>query len=105
MDRSSPFDEKIAKLTNEVEGGKIDTAGTSFSCGNAVLITGAAVPIVVGVVFCLIKPKFIMKKEGETTSINMKKLLQWTLIITLILWVALYIYSYYKTSIMCLISR
>ena len=93
----SSFDEKIADLEKEVDKFSKET-GVSTTCGNATLIVGGVTPFAIAILFYVVKPRFVLKKEGEKSVIDAKKVAQWTLLLSLIVWVGLYLYSYYGGS-------
>jgi heme/copper-type cytochrome/quinol oxidase subunit 2 len=105
---STTFDDKIEELKKQVDSLSSSKKGPSFSCGTTSLIVGGIVPFVVVGLFYIIKPKFLMKQETTPPTVNTKKLVQWALVITVMLWIALYIYSFYGdslSSLMCIVSK
>jgi hypothetical protein len=75
-------------------------------CFPTLLAVGIVIPFVIWVLFYLIKPSFVQKKaENGTYQRDMKKVFLWTFIITLILWVCLYLWTYCdgydKIAVLC----
>lgn len=94
---ATTFEEKIDRLSNLVEA-KTSEVETKASCFSIPLAIGVATPFALAVVLWLIKPRFVTKKVQDKPVIDSKKLLQWTIIMTLIIWIALYLYTYCQES-------
>jgi heme/copper-type cytochrome/quinol oxidase subunit 2 len=82
------------------ESGKVNTKAR---CLPTMLIVGAVVPIVVWL--ALFFSSFAQKKEGDKSVRDTKKVFIWTVIVTLVLWAAMYGYTWYrganKMSVTC----
>ena len=104
---SVSFEEKLDKLSEEVEIASKEL-GESSSCFSIPLIAGIATPFILALALWGAKPKFVTKKSGDKTLIDTKKLLQWTIIMSLVIWIGLYLYTYCQdsgTSLFCWLKR
>lgn len=76
----------------------VDQTGQNIStkkCFPTLLAVGIVIPFVIWVLFYLIKPSFVQKKsEDGTYQRDTKKVFLWTFIVTLVLWVCLYLWTY-----------
>ncbi len=62
------------------------------SCVKTVYLVAGAIPIVVLILLVLLKPGFVMKKDGDTKKRDRKKILLWTAGLTTIAWAAMFLY-------------
>lgn len=89
---SSKIDQltKMTKSTSENIKGK-------EKCFPTLLIVGIITPIIIWMLFYFIRPSFVQKKntDGTYTRDN-KKVLLWTFIISVVVWVCLYLWTYCK---------
>ena len=103
----SSFEDKIDILSTQVEKAS-ENLGAESSCFTIPLVAGIATPFVLALVLWGAKPKFVTKKIGDKTALDVKKLLQWTIIMSLIIWIGLYLYTYCQesgTSLFCLFKN
>jgi len=91
----SPFREKIQKLQAATEEGKrkIDAKERPIP---TVVIVGAVIPFVLLLIFYVVQPGIVQKKEGDKFVRDNKKIFYWTVGLTLVAWAGLYFWSSYK---------
>lgn len=97
---SSPFQEKIQKLQAATEEGEKRLTAKERSIPTIVII-GAVVPFALLLIFFLVQPSFVQKKEGSKYVRDNKKLFYWTIGLTLAAWLGLYLWTWcrgYKPS-------
>lgn len=108
---NTSFEEQISKLEKEVAN--ISDGGSSFSAsltkGNILIICGALTPFIIAILLYSIRPKFVLQQVTPTTPgskppINHKKVWQWALGISIVIWICMFVYSFYGSSIGSLIS-
>lgn len=97
---SISLDRKIENLEKKIKEAEIgDEIGLDYTKYlNAPIIIGAATPLVLAGILAAVKPKFILKKDDDKDILDYKKLIQWTLIVSIIVWIGLYFYSYNQGS-------
>lgn len=103
---SVTFEEKLDALTLEVDKATAAEGGKS-KCFSIPLIAGIATPFILAGVLWTAKPGFVTKKINDKPVVDFKKLLQWTIVMSIIIWLALYLYTYCQdsgTSLMCLLG-
>lgn len=96
--------EILERQLNGVRGG----AAKKEKCIPTMLIAGVAAPFVVGLVLYFVQPSFVQKKEGGKYIRDKKKILMWTTIVTFVLWIAMYLFTYcsgYNSKSMMCASR
>lgn len=96
MSSSADFSKKVNELGAHIAkaNGKISA---KESCMPTLLIAAVAVPIVVWLLLYLVKPSFTQMKDKEGKFVRCpKRIAMWTAIITLILWGAMYMFTYCK---------
>lgn len=85
------IEERIEKLQEQIN----QTSGTSSNKKIPLpLVVALIVPIVIFFALFFIQPGFVKKKQGSKYVRCGKKLFQWTLIFTVLIWVGLYLYMY-----------
>ena len=85
---------RIAQLETIVE----QSGGAKTKCFPTAVYVGGTIPFVVLIVLFFWQPAFIQKKEGDRLVKDGKKFFFWSIGITIILWVLLYIYSAYSKN-------
>lgn len=91
---SKTFEEKVDELSSEVK--KLEQSlGGNAKCAPKVLIVGALTPLVAWLGLYFLQPRFVQKKEGEKYERDSGKVLWWSVIITLIVWLVMYLYTMY----------
>jgi hypothetical protein len=91
---SAEFSKKVNELGAHIAkaNGKISA---KESCVPSLLIAAIATPIVVWALFFFINPSFVQRKDADGKYVRCgKKIAMWTAIVTLILWVAMYMFTY-----------
>ena len=97
----SSVDSKIASLEKRLSEATLEDE-KSFNYSKYLstpLIIGACTPLVLIGILAAIKPKFVLKKEDDKEILDYKKLIQWALIVSILVWIGLYCYSYSKGSV------
>ncbi len=96
------FIEKVDKLQSQLDASNAKVANKE-KCVPIMLIIGVIVPLLIFLLLYFLQPSFVQKKEGTKYIRNNTKLFYWTLLITVVLWIAMYLFSYckgYKKSAM-----
>jgi len=100
--KSSQYREKIAHLRNELN--KAEGLLGSEKCIPTMTIAAVVVPVLIFLVLFFLSPRFVQRKEGSKYIRCLKKVFLWTVILSIILWVTMYLYTYYKNyngSLIC----
>lgn len=85
--------EKISQLEEKLKSVNKDVKSKD-SCFPTLMVVGVAIPFVLLLLLFFLQPSFVQKKEGNAYIRDGKKIFYWTLAISLISWVCLYLYSY-----------
>lgn len=93
--KSSEFAKKVSQLQEAIDGHTSQLA-TKEKCLPMVLMIAAAVPLVVFLVLYFLQPGFVKKKDGGKSVRSGTKVFLWTLFVTVVAWVALYLYTWCK---------
>lgn len=89
----SPFKEKIQKLQSAVAAGEKQLVSKERSVPTNVII-GAIVPFVLLLIFVFVQPSIVQKKEGDKYVRDSKKIFYWTVGLTLVAWLGLYLWTW-----------
>lgn len=89
---TSPFRDKILKLQAATDEGrrKIESKERSVP---PMVIAGAIVPFVILLVLIFFQPSIVQRKEGDKTVRDNKKIFYWTVGLTLVIWLAMYMWT------------
>lgn len=85
-------DYNIRKLQEEIDG------YSSSQDSKKPLIIAIGTPIIIFLLLIIFKPSIVTKKSGNKYVRCGKKIFQWTLIFTVIIWILIYLYMYYITK-------
>jgi len=88
----SDFRDKVKQLEQELA--KAQTSIATSSCISGTIILAVAAPIVSFLALYLIKPWFV-DEDGGKSERSLKKVIMWTVVLTLITWGCIYGYSVY----------
>lgn len=91
--KSSTFAEKVAELQEQISSVSEKATGKE-KCVPTMLIAGIVAPILVWILLYFLQPSFVQKKEGTKYVRDSTKVFYWTVLITVIIWVAMYLFSY-----------
>lgn len=94
MSKDSDFDYKISLLEQEVQNLDKPTTITR-PCMPLPIILGIATPVIVLVLLLLSKPRFLLKKQGKKLIRDKVKTFKYTIALTLIIWIGIYLKFYY----------
>lgn len=93
---SLDFREKVKQLESELAKAQTSCAASSFISGTIILAVTA--PIVVFLALYIIKPSFVEEEDNGKTKRSIKKVLMWTVAITMAAWGCIYGYSVYTSG-------
>ncbi len=91
------FGKTYEDLKSHVEKARIGIESKE-KCFPIMIIIGAVAPVLVWLVLYFLQPSFVQKKEGDVYVRNNTKVFYWTVLITLIIWVAMYLFSFCSGS-------
>ena len=102
----STLQSRVDDLKAELDDVETTTKGGNWmKCMSVTLMAGIATPFILALVLYFLKPGFVQKKKGSTTVRDSKKLIQWTVVFTVVIWISLYLYTYCTSaggSVICL---
>ena len=86
------FEDQINSLRQDAE---MTSARISSKqkCVPTLLIVGMVIPFIVCIVLYALQPSFVQKKQGSKYVRDWMKIFQWTVLVSAVFWVALYIFS------------
>lgn len=89
----SSFEEQINTLRRDADlvGDRITK---KKKCVPTLLIVGMAIPFIIWLVLYALQPSFVQKKQGSKYVRDNMKIFQWTLLVSVIFWIALYLFSF-----------
>lgn len=104
--RTAALGEEIDRM----EGFSIDPSSTLTSvfgtnCFPLLVAVGAVTPLLVWLVLYFIQPRFIQTRKDVGYVQDNWKLLKWTAIITILIWIVFYLFTFckdYKQQTVCL---
>ena len=90
---SSKYEELLKKLQEGIKnvGGKITS---KEKCLPTMLIAGIAAPILIWLVLYFVQPRFVSEKEGNKHVLSKTKVFYWTVIFTILVWIAMYLWTW-----------
>jgi len=101
---SQKLQAKIAELGRMVKQ-QASKLNEKERCIPVMLIAGIIVPIVIWLVLYFIQPEFVKVQEGSKKVRSNTKVFYWTVIVTVIIWVGMYLWTwcqgYEHTSMLC----
>lgn len=91
------FEESIAALSKDADlvSGRITR---KKKCIPTLLIVGLAIPFIIWLVLYALQPSFVQKKQGSKYVRDTMKIFQWVILISVIFWIALYLFSFCSRS-------
>ena len=92
---SDSLRQKVAQLQEKIDQ-TTQAVKTQERCVPTLLIAGAIVPVLFFAIFFFWQPKIVQRKEGSKYVRDLKKVFYWTVGITLLIWVAMYAFAWYK---------
>lgn len=108
MSNKNSYRDKIAALEREINdctGGSYSTIG--WGCLPTSVIIGIVSPFVIWILLYFISPGFVKKQDNNGDVVrDTKKVFIWSIILTLILWVLLYlITSFGMSNVICALGK
>ena len=97
------FSDKIAKLSAQTDALQKEIMNKE-KCVPTLIIVGVATPIIWFIVLYMLQPGFVQVKEGDKYVRSNRRVVNWTLILTILVWISLYLYTFcngYKGSAIC----
>lgn len=91
--KSSEFSQKVSNLQRQISAASEKAAGKE-KCIPTMLIAGIVAPILVWVLLYFLQPSFVQKKEGTKYVRDNTKVFYWTVLVTVVIWVAMYLFTY-----------
>ncbi len=93
----SSFEEQISTLRQSADltGDRI---ARKKKCIPTLLIVGMTIPFIVWLVLYALQPSFVQKKQGSKYVRDNMKIFQWTILVSVIFWVALYLFSFCQSQ-------
>lgn len=83
-----------ASMPNSDDNTSGTESGSGIKCFPYVYIIGVVIPLITAAALYFAKPKWVSKKDKGKQVVCMTSLLKWTLIISVIGWVGLYLVNY-----------
>lgn len=93
MSKSGSYAQKVSDLQSHVSAASAKVADKE-KCFPTMLIAGIVAPILVTVLLYFLQPSFVQKKEGTKYVRNGPKVFYWTVLITVVIWIAMYLFTY-----------
>ncbi|MDB4769373.1 hypothetical protein OAG24_00260 [bacterium] len=97
MDTKNSFRQKIDELENQINKVSKDVDIKSKKFPTAYIV-GAATPLIVGATLYFAQPSFVQNKESGEQAKNNKKVFCWTLVISILIWIVIYLFVYFREN-------
>lgn len=91
------FKQKVDELQEQLNKAS-KSVSSKDKCIPGTFIIGAIAPIIIGTTLYFTQPSFVQKKEGTKYVKNNSKVICWTMVVTILIWISLYLFSYFKGS-------
>lgn len=95
MEDSGDFGEKIEKIQRALDEAK--SKNPRNKCVPMTTVISIAAPILIFIILYFLQPSFVQKLEDDEYSRSTPKVIGWTIFMSLIIWIGVYLYSYCKT--------
>jgi len=95
MSQAARLQRKIDDLSGLLKSRK-EAISRKEKCIPTMLIAGVITPIVIWILLYFIQPRFVQSKEGAKYVRSNTKVFYWTLLITVIIWVGMYLWTWCK---------
>jgi hypothetical protein len=92
------YRQKVATLEQSISQAS-QSVNAKERCLPMMLIVGAIFPLILATILFFWQPSIVQTKEGGKMVRSNKKLFYWTLGTTIVVWAAMYGYSYYTGHI------
>ena len=90
--KTSTYRDKVQQLQGELHKAQ-DVLG-SEKCLPTMAIAAAAAPLLLFLIIFFLSPSFVQRKEGSKYIRCLKKVFMWTIILTLMVWAGMYLFTY-----------
>lgn len=103
MSKESNFKDKVEELQRKLDSAT-KSVKESESCFPMLMIVGIVTPFILLLLLFFLQPSFVQKKESNKYVRDGKKIFYWSLGLTIIVWLGLYLYSYcigYNNTMLC----
>ena len=93
------FTDKLAEMRNSVENirNAIGEKSPSVkSCIPVTMMVAIAVPFLLLILLYAIQPSFVQKKDGKKYVRSGGKVILWTIILTAVVWLGMYLFTFCK---------
>lgn len=87
------FADKVSELQSRIEDETKKVAGAE-RCFPTMLVAGIVTPFLILLVLFFLQPSFVQRKEGEKYVRDGRRIFYWTIGVTLVFWLAMYLYTY-----------
>lgn len=93
MSKSESFKKKVEDIQAQLD--KIgQKASSKEKCIPTMMIAGVIAPLLIFIVLFFLKPSFVQKKNGKRYERDNTKVFYWTVIVTAVVWLGMYMYTY-----------
>jgi magnesium-transporting ATPase (P-type) len=100
----SRLEENIDELQRSLDQEKRNICSKE-NCFPMMLIFGVLAPIIIWIILYFFQPRFVQETEGTRRVRSNTKVFYWTVIFTLLIWVAMYLWTwcrgFNKVSLLC----
>ena len=93
---SKVFEQKVKEMEEQIQKGSPNGPKGGGKCASTLYIIAAIIPVGTFLILYFAKPGFVQSKDGDTNVRSGKKVFWWTLLITFILWIIVYLFGYYR---------
>lgn len=91
--KTKNYRDKVEQLENLL-GEHQSKVQSKQKCLPTMMIAGAITPVILFLLFFFIKPSFVQVKEGNKFVRSGKKVFMYTIVLTLVTWLGMYLFTY-----------
>lgn len=87
------FKEKVDQLQKSIDDSAKKVSAKEW-CFPTLMVAGIATPFLLLIILFFLQPSFVQRHDGEKYVRDGRKIFYWTIAMTLILWLGMYLYTY-----------
>jgi hypothetical protein len=87
------FKEKVEQLEKATAENSKKVSSKDW-CFPTLMVAGIAAPFLLLILLFFLQPSFVQRKEGDKYVRDGRKVFYWTIAMTLILWLGMYLYTF-----------
>lgn len=95
MNSTDKIKEKVRHLSSALDD-SVRKISIRDECFPTAVAIGSTVPFLTMFSLFVFKPRFVMKREGNRSIRDTKRIFWWTIGLTILIWAGMWVFNYYK---------